>query len=162
MREMQIRSAEELHKLLSKALQIESEYETAAEWEGYVAVTSPRYRELLFELISDSEKHANLVKEMLAMIVLPEEYKAPPLPTVSFDFRGRSELDTLLELERYEQLMLDLYAAIKHAMLRSDLKQYVKEGSLERMMEILDDLIEDETSHRDSIHFYVGRVKMIR
>jgi rubrerythrin len=159
---MQIHNAEELHKLLSKALQIESEYETAAEWEGYVSVTNPRYRDLLFELISDSEKHATWVKDMLGMVVLPSDYRAPPLPPVAFDFRNRSEFDTLLELERYEQLMLDLYVAIKEAMQRSDVQGYIMPGESQRMMELLEQLIIEETGHRDAIHFYVGKIKMIR
>ncbi len=159
---MRIRDAEELHKLLGKALQIESEYETLAEWEGYVSLSNPKYRDLLFELISDSEKHAQWVKEMLGMVVLPAGYKAPELPPASFDFKGRSEFDILMELERYEQLTLDLYNAIKGAVSRSDLKGKIKEGDLERMLRILDDLIADETRHRDAVHSFVGQVKLVR
>ncbi len=159
---MQIRDAEELHKLLGKALQIESEYETLAEWEGYISLSNPKYRDLLFELISDSEKHATWVKEMLGMVILPAGYKAPELPPASFDFRGRSEFDTLMELERYEQLTLDLYTAVKGAVSRSDLKGKITEGGLERMLRILDDLIADETRHRDAVHSFVGQVKLVR
>lgn len=158
---MQIRNPEELHKLLSKALQIEAEYETLAEWEGYVSVENPKYRDLLFELISDSEKHAIWVKEMLGMVILPSDYKAPMLPPASFDFRGKSEFDTLLELERYEQLTLDLYSAIRAAILKSDLKEHVREGDLDKMIGTLENLILDETHHRDAVHSYVGMVKMI-
>jgi hypothetical protein len=159
---MQIRDAEELHKLLAKALQIESEYETLAEWQGYISLDNPKYRDLLFELISDSEKHAAWVKEMLGMVILPAGYRAPELPTPSFDFRGRSEFDTLLELERYEQLTLDLYSAIKGALSKSDLEGKIREGDLPRMLRFLDDLISDETHHRDAVHSFVGKVKMIR
>jgi rubrerythrin len=159
---MRIRNAEELHKLLSKAQQIESEYETLAEWEGYISLDSPKYRDLLFELISDSEKHSIWVKEMLGMVVLPEGYLAPELPPATFDFRGRSEFDTLMELERYEQLTLDLYSAIKGALERSELKGVVREGDLDRMLRILDDLVSDETRHRDAVHAFVGQVKLIR
>jgi rubrerythrin len=159
---MLIRDAEELHKLLSKALQIESEYETLAEWEGYISLGNPKYRDLLFELISDSEKHAGWVKEMLAMVVLPAGYQAPELPPASFDFKGMSEFDTLLELERYEQLTLDLYGAIKGALARSDPKGKVKEGDLDRMLGMLEDLTSDETRHRDAVHSFVGHVKFIR
>jgi rubrerythrin len=159
---MLIRNAEELHKLLSKAFQIECEYETLAEWEGYISLDNPKYRDLLFELISDSEKHAIWIKEMLGMVVLPMGYKAPELPAASFDFNGRSEFDTLMELERYEQLTLDLYTAIKGALSGSDLKGVIKDGDLERMLTILNDLIADETRHRDEVHALVGHVKFIR
>ena len=159
---MRIRDAEELHKLLSKAFQIESEYETLAEWEGYISLSNPKYRDLLFELISDSEKHAMWVKEMLGMVILPAGYRAPELPPASFDFKGRSEFDTLMELERYEQLTLDLYTAIKGAVSRSDLKGKVKEEDLERMLRILADLISDETHHRDAVRSFIGQVKLVR
>jgi rubrerythrin len=159
---MRIRNAEELHKLLSKAQQIESEYETLAEWEGYISLDSPKYRDLLFELISDSEKHSIWVKEMLGMVILPEGYRAPELPPASFDFRGRSEFDTLMELERYEQLTLDLYSAIMGALGRSELKGVVMEDNLDRMLKFLDDLVSDETRHRDAVRALVGQVKLIR
>jgi rubrerythrin len=159
---MRIRNAEELHKLLSKAQQIESEYETLAEWEGYISLDSPKYRDLLFELISDSEKHSIWVKEMLGMVVLPEGYRAPELPPATFDFRGRSEFDTLMELERYEQLTLDLYSAIMGALGRSELKGVVMEDNLYRMLKFLDDLVSDETRHRDAVRALVGQVKLIR
>jgi len=159
---MLIRDAEELHKLLSKAFQIESEYETLAEWEGYISLGNPKYRDLLFELISDSEKHAAWVKDMLAMVTMPPGYMAPALPPASFDFKDKSEFDVLMELEKYEQLTLDLYSAIKGALARSDLKRMIREGDLEKMLRTLDDLISDETRHRDAVHSFVGQVRLIR
>jgi len=159
---MRLRDAEGMHKLLAKALQIESEYETLAEWQGYISLNNPTYRDLLLELISDSEKHATWVKEMLAMVILPAGYRAMELPPPTFDFQGKSEFDTLMELERYEQLMLDLYSAIKAAINSSDMLGKVREGELPRMGGLLDDLISDETQHRDAIHSFVGQVKMIR
>jgi rubrerythrin len=159
---MRIRDAEELYKLLAKALQIESEYETLAEWQGYISLDNPKYRDLLFELISDSEKHAAWVKEMRGMVTLPPGHQAPDLPPAKFDFQGRSEFDTLMELERYEQLTLDLYTAIRAALTISDLEGKIHEEDLPRMLKILDDLISDEIHHRDAVHSFVGQVKMIR
>ena len=159
---MLIRDAEELHKLLAKALQIESEYETLAEWQGYISLSNPKYRDLLFELISDSEKHAAWVKDMLGMVILPSGYQSAMLPPPSFDFQGKSEFDTLMELERYEQLTLDLYSAIKAALTKSDLQKVVREGDLPKMLSILDELITDEAHHRDAVRSFIGQVKMIR
>lgn len=159
---MQIRNSEELHKLLSKAYQIETEYETLAEWEGYVSVQNPKYRDLLFELISDSEKHAFMVKDLLSMVLLPQNYHAPVLQPASFNFSRKSEFDVMLELERYEQLTLDLYSAIRDAVLKSDVETHVRSGDLDAFVAILDKLIVDEAHHRDAVHSYVGGVKMIR
>lgn len=159
---MLIRDAEELHKLLAKALQIESEYETLAEWQGYISLSNPKYRDLLFELISDSEKHAAWVKDMLSMVIIPSGYQSATLPPPSFDFQGKSEFDTLMELERYEQLTLDLYSAIKAALTRSDLQNVVRQGDLPKMLSTLDELIADEAHHRDAVHSFIGQVKMIR
>jgi hypothetical protein len=98
----------------------------------------------------------------LDLVVLPSGYQAPVLPPISFDFRNRTEFDTLMELERYEQLMLDLYVAIQAAIRRSDLKGFIQGEDPARMSAILDRLIADETAHRDAVHSFVGQVRMIR
>jgi rubrerythrin len=38
----------------------------------------------------------------------------------------------------------------------------VREGDLDRMLKILDDLVSDETRHRDAVHALIGQVKLIR
>jgi uncharacterized protein YihD (DUF1040 family) len=71
---MKIRNVEELHKLLSKAWEIESQFETLAFWEGYTAVASEAFRSTLFQLISESEKHKGMVQELLDAVILPNGY----------------------------------------------------------------------------------------
>jgi hypothetical protein len=159
---MQIKNAEELHKLLTKAYQIETQYETLVEWEGYVMVTNPKYRETLFELISESEKHGAMVIALIDMVILPKEYSAPPLHKSTFDFSAKSEFDIMLDLMKYEQLAFDLYSAIREAVLGSDLRGCIRPENMGSFVAILDELIRDESDHKARISTHVGRVTMIK
>jgi len=159
---MEIRTVEELHKLVSKALEIETSYETIAQWEGYVAVNNPLYRETLFQLISESEKHKNMVQTMLDMIILPKGYQAPSLHQQTFDFRGKSEFDVMLELMRYEQLAFDLYCTVKRSVESTNLEGWIRPEDRASFMKMLDELIRDESEHKEIVTKHVGRVKMIR
>jgi len=103
-----------------------------------------------------------MAKDLLSMVLLPQDHRAPVLRPASFDFNRKSELDVMLELERYEQLTLDLHSAIREAVLESDVKAYLRLADLEAVAAILDKLIVDEAHHREAVHSYVGRVKIIR
>jgi len=159
---MMIRSAEELHKLLTKAWEVETQYETLAHWEGYIAASSDEFRATIFGLISESQKHEGLVKELLDSVILPKSYKAEPLQRKSFDFQGHSEFDVMTELGGYEHLAFDLYSRIKQAVKMSDVDGWIPREKQRRFMEILDQLIADESEHAQIVDSHVGRVKKIR
>lgn len=127
-----------------------------------MAVSNPKYRETLFELVSESEKHANMVQALMDMVILPKEYQTSALHQATFDFRGKSEFDVMLELMNYEQVALDLYSDIKEAIEKSNLQGYIKPELMGHFMAILDELIHDEAQHKDLLYAHVGRVKMIR
>lgn len=159
---MDIRTAVELHRLLTKALQIEMSYETIADWEGYVSVSSPKFRDSLFGLISESEKHEALVKEMIGMVVMPQGAEQMPLGKPHFDFSNRGELDVMMELQRYEKLAYDLYSSIRVAAGNLIGKGFIANDNMLRFLAILDQLIKEEGNHEHMISDFLGNVKMIR
>jgi len=159
---LEIRTAVELHRLLTKALQIEMSYETIADWEGYVTVNSPKFRDTLFSLISESERHETLVKEMIEMIIMPKGSEQLPLGQPRFDFSNRGELDVMMELLRYEKLSYDLYSSIRVAAGSMGDKGFVREGDMPHLLAILDQLIKEESDHENLVSSFLGNVKMIR
>jgi len=159
---VEIRTATELHRLLTKALQIEMSYETIADWEGYISVNTPKFRDTLFGLISESGQHETLVKEMLGMIILPNDAVQIPLGQPRFDFTGRGELDVMMELLRYEKLSFDLYSSIRLAAGNPNCEKFVIKDEMSRFLAILDQLIIEESDHEHMVSGFLGNVKMIR
>jgi rubrerythrin len=159
---LEISNAVELHRLLTKALQVEMSYEALADWEGYVSVSSPKFRDTLFGLISESGKHETMVKEMIEMVVLPQGASPLPFQQLRFDFGGRSELDVMTELLRYEKLAHDLYASIRAAAGNIGGKGFVSEENLPRFLAVLDQLIMEESDHEQLVSDFIGKVQMIR
>lgn len=136
-------------------------YETIADWEGYVSVTTPKFRDTLFALISESGRHEILVKEMIGMIDLPVDEVQTPLAQLRFDFNGRSELDIMIELLRYEKLSFNLYSDIRLAAGNSNSERFVSNDNLPRLLAILDQLIMEESDHEHLVSGFLGNVKMI-
>jgi hypothetical protein len=158
---LEIRTAIEFHRLLVKALQIEMSYETIADWEGYVSLSTPKFRETLFGLISESGRHEAMVKELIAMVDMPPDADLTPLGHPRFDFNGRGELDVMMELLRYEKLAFDLYSSIRAAAGNSNCERFVNKDNLPRMLAILDQLIVEESDHEHLVSGFLGNVKMI-
>jgi hypothetical protein len=158
---VEIRTAVELHRLLTKALQIEMSYETVADWEGYVSVNNPKFRDTLFGLISESEKHEALVKEMIGMVVVPQDEMPMSLAQPRLDFSNRGELDVMMELMRYEKLAYDLYSSIRAASGNTHGRGFVNDEDLPRFLGILDQLIVEESDHEHLLSSFLGNVKLI-
>jgi hypothetical protein len=158
---MEIRTSVELHRVLIKALQIEMSYETIADWEGFVSVSSPKFRDTLFGLISESEKHETLVKEMIEMVIMPQGEGQLPLSNPHFDFSNRGELDIMMELLRYEKLAFDLYSSIRAAAGNMYGKGFIDDVNMPRFLAILDQLVKEESDHEHLVSGFLGNVKMI-
>jgi hypothetical protein len=158
---MEIRTSVELHRLLTKALQIEMSYETIADWEGFVSVSSPKFRDTLFGLISESEKHEALVKEMIEMVIMPQGAEQTPLSDPRFDFSNRGELDIMMELLRYEKLAFDLYSSVRAAAGNMYGKGFIDDEKMPRLIAILDQLVKEESDHEHMVSGFLGNVKMI-
>lgn len=76
---VEIRTGEELANFLRKALEIEAGFESVSQWEGYTNVKKDESRDVVFELISESEKHRILVETMISKIKMSPGSDSPPL-----------------------------------------------------------------------------------
>lgn len=160
---MKIKSGSELANLLRKALEIESGFESVAQWEGYVSVADPEMRALLFELISDSDGHRGVVESLLSMVRIEGDSDARPLQPRSFSFKGKSDIEVMNEIARVEKLMFDMYSDVRSAVETSDIESILSRGEdVERFKSLLDELIQGEAGHMTLVARYVRKVDRLR
>jgi hypothetical protein len=154
---------DELVGFLRKALEIERGFETVAEWEGYVSVKQKEFRNVLFQLVSDSGEHVRTVESLLKMVRTAYDYVGLPLQPRVFNFRGKSEVEVMTEVSRIENIMFDMYSDIREALQDSDMaKLLIDEDDATEFMTALENLIEDEARHMSIISKYVRKLDRLR
>ncbi|MDH3364990.1 MAG: hypothetical protein OEM29_03155 [Thermoplasmata archaeon] len=154
---------DELAGFLHKALEIERAFETVAEWEGYVSVEKKEFKNVLFQLVSDSNGHGRTVESLLKMVHTGNDYGELPLQPRVFNFGGKNELEVMSEISRIENIMFDLYSNIREALQDSDFhKLLIDKDNAAPFMTALDGLIDDETRHLSLISKYVRKLDRLR
>ncbi len=159
---MEIRSGDELANFLRKALEIEAGFESISQWEGYINLKKDEFRDVVFELISESEKHKSMVEDLISKTKRPSSSETAPLQPHAFNFKNKTEFEIMMDLSRYEKLAYDIYLNIRDALKASDMSRLVEEGDAPLFFSTLDHLIREEADHAAQIASYVGRVERIR
>lgn len=157
-----IRTGAELANFLRKALEIEMGFESVSQWEGYINVKKDDFRDIIFTLISESEKHRGLVEAMISKVKGPFGSKALPLQPHSFNFKNKVESEIMMDLSRYEKLAYDTYLNIREALQNSNIGSLVDEKDTPFFLSTLDVLIKEEANHTDLLTRYLGHVERIR
>ena len=120
-------------------------------------------RNVLFELVSDSNGHARSVESLLKMVRTDHDRSELPLQPRTYNFSGKNELEVMAEIAKIEKLMFDMYSDVREALGSSTLeKLLVGEGDGPSFMTILDSLIEDEARHMASMSKYASRLDRLR
>jgi rubrerythrin len=158
---VEIRTGEDLANFLRKALEIEAGFESVSQWEGYINVKKDEFRDVIFELISESEKHRNLVETMISKIRLSPRSEALPLHPHTFNFKNKTEFEIMMDLSKYEKLAYDTYFNIREALKHSNLDSLIEAKDVPFFFSTLDLLIRGEAEQSDHIANYVGRVERI-
>ena len=159
---VEIRTGEELANFLRKALEIEAGFESVSQWEGYINVKKDEFRDVIFELISESEKHRTLVETMISKIRISPGSEALPLQPHAFNFKNKTEFEIMMDLLKYEKLVYDTYLNIKEALKHSNPDPFIEEKDVAFFFSTLDLLIREGAEHSDHIASYVGHVERIR
>lgn len=154
---------DELSGYLHKALEIERGFETVAEWEGYVSVKEKEFRNVLFQLVSDSGGHVRKVESLLAMVRTTEDYHGLPLQPRVMNFKAKSEVEVMTEISRIENIMFDMYSDIREALQGSDMSRLLVDvKNAAPFLATLDGLIDDEERHISIISKYVRKLDRLR
>ncbi|MDD1767052.1 MAG: hypothetical protein LUQ27_00605 [Methanomassiliicoccales archaeon] len=159
---VEIRTGEELANFLRKALEIEAAFESVSQWEGYINVKKDEFRDVIFELISESEKHRTLVESMISKVKISPGSAALPLQPHAFNFKNKTEFEIMMDLSRYEKLAYDTYLNIKEALKHSSLDNIISAEDVPFFFSTLELLIREESEHSAHIASYVGNVERIR
>ena len=159
----QVRDGDEVANLLIRALEIEKTYESAGEWEGYLNLQKEQFREVIFQLISESDTHSRMVESMIGMVKVTPNHVQTPLQVRSFDFRKKNDLEIMMDIGKTEKMMLDLYASITESLEGVDPVKYLNDPTDHaRFSEMLDRIIKEEENHVSIISRYAGHVERIR
>jgi rubrerythrin len=157
------RTGDKLANLLKKANEVEMAFENMANWEAYVSVKGEEFRQILFRLISDSQRHKNILNSLISKIKMSNSHDLIPLTPRVFDFKNRHELEIMEEIGRYEKLAFDLYTNIMEALKNSETKLLLcDENDVDLLTSSLQTLILEEKSHIDLVSKYSGRFQRLR
>ncbi|MDH7509330.1 MAG: hypothetical protein QHH00_08065 [Methanomassiliicoccales archaeon] len=158
---VEIRTTDELLIFLQKALEIELSFETMSQWESYINLKKDEFRDVVFELISESEKHRAIVEELMSRVKMKNQREIPAIRPREFNFKNKTEFEIMMELSKYEKLAYDIYKNIYDALKKSDMKNLF-DGDPSSIFSTLDMLIKEESDHQSKIANYVGKVERIR
>lgn len=159
---VEIRTSDELLTFLYKALEIETSFESMSQWESYINIKKDEFRDVVSELILESEKHKAMVEELISKVKVNHQWQMPSIRPREFDFKNKTEFEIMMELSKYEKLAYDIYKNIYDALKKSDLTNLVREGDSGLFFSTLELLINDESDHQSKIARYVGKVERIR
>ncbi|MBM3300603.1 MAG: hypothetical protein FJY85_11675, partial [Deltaproteobacteria bacterium] len=151
---MEIRSGDELASFLRKALDIEASFESISQWEDYINLKKDEFRDVVFELISESEKHKSIVESLISKTKKGSRSETAPLQPHVFNFKNKTEFEIMMDLSRYEKLAYDIYLNIREALKASDMSKLVEEGDAPLFFSTLDRLIMEEADHVARIASY--------
>ncbi len=158
-----VKDGDEVANLLRRALEIEKTFESAGQWEGYLSLRGEQFREVLFQLITESDTHGRLVESMLQMVKVTPDHAQIPLQTRRFDFKQKNDLEIMMDIGKTEKMMLDLYTSVRDSLNGADPADYLKDpGDAAKFLETLERLIREETNHARIISRYAGHVERIR
>jgi len=144
-------------------LEIETGFESVAQWEGYVATKKEEFREVLFSLISDSESHKRLVESLLKQVRTTRRSSDIPIKPREITYRSNSDLEMMTKISRMEILMYNLYSDIKKAFNELDTELWLNDtGDAESFLSALDSLVKDEAKHMAMVSQYVRNVDRLR
>ncbi len=128
--EIKISTADELISLFGKAYWVETQFELSTQWAAYISVKEQKYRDVIFKLSHDSEKHKMILEEFFSNIEGLDPEKAlenAGLKQEEFDFKRKRDEEIVAELLRYEKLALDIYTKL-YEYLDRDLIQEIWKG----------------------------------
>jgi hypothetical protein len=161
--EIKICSIEELSSLLARAYWVEAQLEQAMQWEAYMTVKE-KFREPLFRISHDSEKHKTIVKKICENIKgldLEKTLKESGLSKREFDFKGKWDEEIINELLKNEHLVKDTYTKLYEHTDRNFIEKHWNDDNPDSYFKKLNWLINQEKQHVEILTPFVGKIERI-
>ena len=160
--DVKITDLSELCSLLGRLYWVESEMELMGQWDAYTEV-GERYRDILFTLSHDSEKHKTRLENLFSKIdgcdtntVLSRTERE------KIELKGKREEEILQEVLKYDQLALDLYRRVHSSVQRPLIRERWNGDDPDEFFRTLKWLIEEEKRHVALLKEHVGKPERIR
>lgn len=152
------KGSDELLSLMNKVIGIETDFESLAEWEGYIKTKDSALAELVLRLYSDSNNHGTIVRSLIRK-VKDSDRATEALPSQSsFSFDGLSELEMANEILRMERMAHDLYDQILAAVERLHPEAVLKEGQSQEFMTKVNLLRAAEQAHMKLVEQFISKL----
>jgi hypothetical protein len=162
--EFKITLRNEFLSLLGKAYWLESQFENIMQWQAYMSVKNDSYRNVLFQLSHDSEKHKGIILQLITHF---DDVTAETLEDHSgmvekeFDLKGKWDEEIITELLKNEYLALDVYTKLHTYTDKDFIKKIWKGSDSELFFNQLEFLMNEEKKHINLLTPLAGRLERI-
>jgi rubrerythrin len=147
MEEMKLQSGSDLLVALKKAREIERDFESIGEWEGYTESKDPSIKEGLLKIIVDSTSHMETVSSMIDAVKAPDSLKSDDSAPASFSFSEESMIEALGKILENDKFAFRLYSMIEADLANSEIKDLLGEEAIPKFRKDLSMLIAAERDH---------------
>ena len=162
--EFKITTQDEFLSLLGKAFWLETQFENMMQWQAYMSIKNDTYRNALFILSHDSEKHKELILKIIANFdgvsaKTLEEHAG--MQQKEFDMKGKWDEEIITELLKNEYLALDVYTKLYLHTDKGFLKKIWTGEHSEEFFSHLEFLMKEEKKHINILTPLAGRLERI-
>jgi rubrerythrin len=154
----------EFLSLLGKAYWLETQFENIMQWQAYMSVKNDSYRNVLFQLSHDSEKHKGILVQLITHF---EDVTTEILDEHSgmfkkeFDLKGKWDEEIITELLKNEYLALDVYTKLHSYTDKDFMKKMWKGTDSDLFFKQLEFLINEEKKHINLLTPLAGKLERI-
>jgi len=154
----------EFLSLLGKAYWLETQFENIMQWQAYMSVKNDSYRNVLFQLSHDSEKHKGILVQLITHF---EDVTTEILDEHSgmfkkeFDLKGKWDEEIITELLKNEYLALDVYTKLHSYTDKNFMKKMWKGTDSDLFFKQLEFLINEEKKHINLLTPLAGKLERI-
>ena len=162
--DFKITSRDEFLLFLGKAYWLETQFENIMQWEAYMTVKKDIYRNVLFQLSHDSEKHKEILKKFVTNLndINTKKLKEQAgMMKKEFNFKGKWDEEILTELLKNEYLALDIYTKLYTYTDKDLIKKIWKGKDSELFFKQLKFLIKEEKKHINLLTPLAGKLERI-
>jgi len=148
--DFKITTKDEFLSLLGKAYWLETQFENIMQWQAYMTIKNDSYRNALFQISHDSEKHRTILTQLIknfkdVTVNTIEDYAS--LKEKDMDFKGKWDEEIITELLKNEHLVLDIYTKLHTYTDKEFLQKIWKGSSSDQFFKHLEFLKKEEEKH---------------
>ncbi len=162
--DFKITTRDEFLSLFGKAYWLESQFENIMQWQAYMTIKNDSYRNALFQISHDSEKHKAILSQLITNfkdVTTKNLEEHAGLKDKEFDLRGKWDEEIISELLKNEYLALDVYTKLYMHTDKEFIKKMWKAKNSETFFKQLEFLMKEEKKHIALLTPLAGKLERI-